>query len=310
MEESALKMLIAALESQRDALAFWLNLCSLAVAVGVIAEIAFVLRAYSEDMDDWRRGIVRAPHRPSKKWLWFELFGVLLVSAGVAGEFWVDVKAGSLETQIRKANGNLVLFLEQKTEAASKSAQEAEHAAGRATELSDVAKKKAESVFGIAAKANESATGALAMAGDAKAQVGEVKSNIADVDAKYAPRTLSKINREVLIEFLRKAPVKPKEPIQMNFDVTATDGEVYGREIASAINEPSTGWKANNPVVATGDGEKVGIFLAVREIASAPPGAAFLQQALKNAGIGGQGIEDPRLPVGSSKIMILICRKN
>ena len=104
MDESALKALISSLEASRGSLDFWLNASSLLVVIGVILEIVFVVREYGDDLRDWRRGFVHPPERPSRRWLVMELMGVALVSLGVAGEFFIDVKAGALETQIREAN--------------------------------------------------------------------------------------------------------------------------------------------------------------------------------------------------------------
>jgi hypothetical protein len=243
--------------------------------------------------------------------------GLVLVIGGIIGEGIFEFLSADAETAIRAHDEHVLgeTIIEagdakDSADAASKAAKEAEKAAGLATKSSGEAIDKANSVFGIAAKAGEEAKGALAVAGDAKKQAGEVQSNIAKIDEKYAPRTLSKIKRDILIRFLREASIKPKEPIEIQFDLTASDGEAYGKEIEDAINDPSTGWTAKKPVAATGDGEKIGVFLGVRDIASAPPGAAFLQQALKSAGIGGDGLTDPRLPVGSMQIKILICRKN
>jgi hypothetical protein len=114
MDEAALKSLVESLQAQKDALDIWLNIFSGMVAVGVIAEIIFVIRGYANDLHEWQRGIARPPDRPSRIWFVLEIFGVALVSIGVAGEFAVDVRAGSLETQVRKANSDLVLFLEKR----------------------------------------------------------------------------------------------------------------------------------------------------------------------------------------------------
>ena len=114
MDESALKALIASLDASKDALGIWLNVFSAMVAIGVIAEFAFVVRDYREQLHDWRSGEIRPPNRPSRFGFVMELAGVVLVSIGVAGEFWIDMKAGDLETQLRKANSDLVLFLEKR----------------------------------------------------------------------------------------------------------------------------------------------------------------------------------------------------
>jgi hypothetical protein len=146
MDESALKALIDALQASRDSLDLWLNLSSALVVIGVMLEIVFVVREYREELQDWRRGIVRPPGRPSRRWLVTELIGVALVSVGVAGEFFIDVKAGALETQIRKANEDLVLLLEQKANDAEASAEGAASAAATAKRSADEAQNRVGSV--------------------------------------------------------------------------------------------------------------------------------------------------------------------
>jgi hypothetical protein len=138
MDEAALKTLITSLEASRGSLDFWLNASSLVVVIGVVLEIAFVVREYRDRLQDWRHGFVHPPERPSRNWLVFELIGVALVSLGVAGEFFIDVKAGKLETQIRKANGDLVLLLEQKVNDAQSSADGAADAATHAFAVSRI----------------------------------------------------------------------------------------------------------------------------------------------------------------------------
>lgn len=189
MDEASLKSLIGSLESQRDALGFWLNLFSGMVAAGVIAEIAFVIREYWDNLHNWRRGIVRVPDRPSRLWFVFEVLGVALVSIGVAGEFLVDVKAGSLETQIRKSNGDLILFLEREVNDAEASATKAAVAAAQATSDAGAAKAKSESASKSAGSAHTEADWASTMA--AKAEAALAERSLTDKQVKTIATKLS-----------------------------------------------------------------------------------------------------------------------
>ena len=152
MDESALKSLIHTLEASKGSFDVWLNAFSAMVALGVVVEIVFVVREYLDHLHDWRRGIVRPPDRPSRFWLAMELAGVALVSVGVAGEFWVDVQAGALETRIRKANGDLVLLVEQKANGAEKSAELADAAARSAEGAANDAGAKASNADGASSE--------------------------------------------------------------------------------------------------------------------------------------------------------------
>jgi hypothetical protein len=196
MDESALKALIDSLQGSRASLDFWLNLCSALVAVGVVLEVAFILREYYCDLLDWRCGLVHPPERPSKLWLLFELFGVALVTVGVAGEFLIDVKAGSLETQIRNANEKLVLILEQEAGTASKSATKAaidaslaEGIADRAKEIAHEAQKKADSSERDIVSAKRQTT-------DAESHLADAMERTARLEQQLSWRTVTPEQKE------------------------------------------------------------------------------------------------------------------
>jgi hypothetical protein len=163
---------------------------------------------------------------------------------------------------------------------------------------------KAETASSTADKAGRSASGALTIAGEAKADVATVQSNIAKVDEKYAPRTLSKIKRDILIELLRKTRKKSRETIQVEVSADAPDGSGYANEIADAINDPTTGWAAKAEGLFTSDGRAKGVFVLIHDTNSAPPWAGELVQVLRESGIGnGAGI-NPNIPAGTAIILI------
>jgi hypothetical protein len=118
MDESALKTLIGTLQDARNSLDFWLYLSSILVVFGVLFEIATISHEYRDELHEWRRGIVRPPVRPSRRWLIADVGGVLVVCLGLFGEIFVGVKAGILDTQLRDANGKLIAFLNDKASAA------------------------------------------------------------------------------------------------------------------------------------------------------------------------------------------------
>jgi len=104
MDESALKRLLDNLDISRSSLHGWLHFWTFLVVVGVALEVVFVVWEYAEDMHDFRRGIVHPPAKPSALLLVLGLLGAGLVAIGVAGELYIDVQAGRLETEIRKVN--------------------------------------------------------------------------------------------------------------------------------------------------------------------------------------------------------------
>jgi len=143
MDESALKILLDNLEVCRSSLDSWLFFWTSLVVVGVALEIAFVILEYLDALHEFRRGIVRPPGKPKTALLMLGLFGSALVTVGVTGELWVGVKIGSVETKIRKANGDLTTLLSKEAGDAKVSAEGAASAADRANTSADSAIGKA-----------------------------------------------------------------------------------------------------------------------------------------------------------------------
>src|SRR5258707_13724917 len=106
---SALKSSISALESSIKTLegssTGWETLawaCSIAVAVGVAAEIWGIVWGYREERREWRRGIICwPPDHPSVPKLWFEIWATMLVVAGVFGEAGASAALASINSQLR-----------------------------------------------------------------------------------------------------------------------------------------------------------------------------------------------------------------
>jgi hypothetical protein len=104
MDESALKIILDNLDVSRSSLHGWLHFWTFLVVVGVVLEVVFVVWEYAEDIHDFRRGIMHPPEKPSVLLLVLGLLGAGLVAVGVAGELYIDVQAGKVETEIRKVN--------------------------------------------------------------------------------------------------------------------------------------------------------------------------------------------------------------
>ena len=76
-------------------------ICSVAVAVGVTAEIIGIVWGYREERNAWRRGIIRPPDHLSILKFWFEIAATVLVVAGVFGEAGASAELASLNSQLR-----------------------------------------------------------------------------------------------------------------------------------------------------------------------------------------------------------------
>ena len=111
---SALKSSISALESSIQTLegssGRWEGLgwvFALMVFAGVAGELAVIVREYLEDLESWKRGIVRPPDRPSFKLFWFDIIATVLVVVGVFGEFGTGWEIASINSHLRSKTSEL-----------------------------------------------------------------------------------------------------------------------------------------------------------------------------------------------------------
>jgi H+/Cl- antiporter ClcA len=104
MDELALENKLKSLEMSWGSLDRWLKFWILLVVIGVAVELVVILVEYFRELHDFRRGIIHAPDRPSAWLLVFALLGAGLVALGVAGEFFIHIKAGRIETEMRDAS--------------------------------------------------------------------------------------------------------------------------------------------------------------------------------------------------------------
>jgi hypothetical protein len=163
MDESSLRLTIRLLNEQIGSLHTRNHIWTAVVILGCALEVMSVCREYLEDKGDWKkgrwRGLAPFPEKPSSSWLAFDILGVVLVVAGIAGELQTDMAAGTLETLLKSANENLVLLLEQRAGDAETSAKnaaaEATGAKGKADEVgkeTDAAQLK---IAGVQSRAEE-----------------------------------------------------------------------------------------------------------------------------------------------------------
>jgi hypothetical protein len=124
MGESALKILLDNLDMSRSSLHAWLHIWTGMVVVGVTLEVLFVVWEYLELLHDFRRGIVHPPEKPNVLLLVLGLLGAGLVAVGVAGELYVDVKAGKIETEIREVNERRISLLSTKADVVANKADD------------------------------------------------------------------------------------------------------------------------------------------------------------------------------------------
>src|SRR5256885_1523817 len=129
MNESDLRTMLTNLETCRASLHGWLHFWTFLVVVGVGLEVISLIWEYLKELNDFKRRDIHAPEKPSLLLFTIGLLGIALVVAGVSGELYIDVKAETIETGIRKANDDLVALISKEAGDAKKSAEDAKTAA-------------------------------------------------------------------------------------------------------------------------------------------------------------------------------------
>jgi len=230
--------------------------------------------------------------------------GIAFFAIAVLGEI-VGYKYGQRNDELSE---HVITSLDTKAGDALNKASQAHDLAQSASDIAIPAKATAEQAKGEADTASTLAHGATTEAISAKKDLEKVRTDVARVEDKYAPRTLSQADRDALITALTKAPLHPGIQIEVDSFIGATDGVRYATEIVDAINDPRTGWHARYGAQNTLGGNLKGLVLIVHDLSSAPPWTIFLQQALKAEGLGGEAVTYDGQPPNT--VMILIVPKN
>jgi hypothetical protein len=192
MSELALRTLLNNLEACRSSLHGRLHVFTFLVVVGLGFDLFVILKEFWDDLQEFRYGQANPtethlPKKPSVALLVLALVGTVLIVFGVAGELYVDVQAGKIETQIREANDTLLGLIIQEAGTAKSSAEGAANAAGRAKDASDDAISKAANAQLIANSTREEAE-------RLKDELAVSERRLAAVDAKRAELEQSLMN--------------------------------------------------------------------------------------------------------------------
>jgi hypothetical protein len=144
MDASELASRLNNLENSWSVLDAWLDFWTILVVVGVLIELIVVISEYQHDWRDFKRGVIHSPEQPA---LWIFILGLLgaaLVGCGVAGEFFVHVKAGKLESDMRSTSRELVGIAQRDAGDANKAAGGAIREAAQLRKDAEGLKKQAE----------------------------------------------------------------------------------------------------------------------------------------------------------------------
>jgi hypothetical protein len=159
---SALERDIKTLENSSVPLEHWLPLFSCLVVVGVVMELWVIRRQYGDERDDWRRGTIRSPEKPSIAKLLVEVVSVLLITWGIVGELWVGIKITSINGVLRSKNAELrsksdqlLTLVTEQAGTAEVSAEKSAAASQRADSDAERAKNTADAVAQLAKQLHE-----------------------------------------------------------------------------------------------------------------------------------------------------------
>jgi hypothetical protein len=156
MDELALRTLLNRLEASRSSLHGLLHIFTWFVVVGLAFDLIVIIKEFRDDWGEFKYGQTHPyenhlPKHPNVSLLVLALLGTALIVIGVAGEQYVDVQAGKIETKIREANDNLLGLIIQEAGVAKSSAFKAALAASEATSSA----KQAQDTSGTAFRQSE-----------------------------------------------------------------------------------------------------------------------------------------------------------
>lgn len=112
MDVSSLARDLANLENSWSSLDWWLNFWTIIVVVGVGVELLVIITEYAQGWQDFKRGTIHSPDKPSILIFGLGFLGAALVAIGVAGELRIHVKAGKIEADMRDKTRQLVALVE------------------------------------------------------------------------------------------------------------------------------------------------------------------------------------------------------
>lgn len=304
----------------------WLVVSSIVVGIGVCLEFPEATIALKRWYLHWKAIEDIPPENERRLTVPVEYLGLLLVILGVIGEGLFESLSSSAETALRAHDEQT---LAESIRTAGDAQKSAEDAAGAAKTAQDLA----QGVFTIAADAKTKAEVANTAAGNAlgnanvaksevakmgksvaavKQDIGQVQTYAASVEQKYAPRSLSKEERDGLIAALKGCPSRPDGLVAVQSFIGTQDGASFALELANAISDPLTGWSARVTGQNASAGEQKGVFVAISDLRSAPSWINCLLDGLKAAGLGKHVATDPLglVTTSANPVVVFVAPKN
>jgi hypothetical protein len=248
MDEFALRTLLKNLEVSRSSLHGLLHVFTGVVVVGLVFDLFVVIKEFRDDWGEFRYGQIHPyeshlPKRPNASLVILALLGTALIVIGVAGELYVDVQAGKIETQIREANDNLLGLIIQEAGDAKTSAVGAASAASQLRADLNDARVKSEAAQIRLEKEQQKTFGAQKEAADAQLAL---KGYVERVAGQAISRRL---DNDVFVKGLKG---KPKGSVIIWYKPEDDEAYMFARQVYRWLGTPlesgGAGWEVSEPV--------------------------------------------------------------
>jgi hypothetical protein len=264
MDVLALSNALNNLDQSWSALDWWSNFWTFLVVLGVLVELLVLSREYWDDLFDFWTGIIVPPHKPSTSLFLLGLLGAGLVAIGVAGEFWIHIKAGKVETEMRDLTKKLVAAASDRASNAEGSASEAILEAGHANE-----------------RASKNEVDAAQLRKDAE----DERLKRVEIEERVEWRRLTKDQQRKIGAALQGFS---GEIVSLGYNVHDVEAFLFASDIAAALHSAS--WKVSGPGGAFmfGGSPITGVNIETTGDTLSRSSGLMLQQALSGLGFDSQ----------------------
>ena len=237
-------------------------------------ELWIIWHERRDDMEAWRRGVIRPPDRPSTTRYLAEIASVVLITAGIVGELWIGIRITSINGVLRSKNA----------------------------ELRDKSDHLLELVRQDTSHANERAAEALLGQETLKHENLILEKSLAELQARIQWRHIPSQKLAKLISLLSTGP---KGSFIIECVVEGEDSCTFAHEIERALHEAQ--WSGVGVRVGIGNAGSFGQGFLFRDPTHVPPFAVHLYQAFHAVGIELPAYPSAVIPEG--QVVLIIGRK-